>query len=337
MGLSLEARVGLLVLAAAVLLGGFLFALGGFSFERSYPVYVDFENPGAVKVGAPVRIGGVQVGTVEDIEYWGRRLDPATGRRPLVRIELSVHENIEETVHRDALFYVTSQGVLGEAFIAIDPGNPDSAPLEEGAVVAGEDPPRLDLAFALAYELLDVLVRGLREHGDVLGQLLEDVVALVHQLRAMVEAPDGDLAATLANVRVLTEESILALRGAREAYIDGERPRRIMANVDRTMAAVGRETPQLLVDLAGVAQSTEALLETFGPEEREQIRTAIASASRTAAEAETATHEAAAIIHRLSEGEGTVGALLMDEELYDDIQELVRDLKHNPWRLFWRQ
>jgi phospholipid/cholesterol/gamma-HCH transport system substrate-binding protein len=27
----------------------------------------------------------------------------------------------------------------------------------------------------------------------------------------------------------------------------------------------------------------------------------------------------------------------MDEELYDDLQELVRDLKHNPWKFFWRE
>jgi phospholipid/cholesterol/gamma-HCH transport system substrate-binding protein len=27
----------------------------------------------------------------------------------------------------------------------------------------------------------------------------------------------------------------------------------------------------------------------------------------------------------------------MDEQLYDDIQELARDLKHNPWKFFWRE
>jgi phospholipid/cholesterol/gamma-HCH transport system substrate-binding protein len=36
-------------------------------------------------------------------------------------------------------------------------------------------------------------------------------------------------------------------------------------------------------------------------------------------------------------GQGTVGALLMDEEIYDDLQEMVRDLKHNPWKFFWRE
>jgi len=27
----------------------------------------------------------------------------------------------------------------------------------------------------------------------------------------------------------------------------------------------------------------------------------------------------------------------MDEEIYDDLQEMIRDLKHNPWKFFWRE
>ena len=33
----------------------------------------------------------------------------------------------------------------------------------------------------------------------------------------------------------------------------------------------------------------------------------------------------------------TVGALVMDEQLFDDLQELARDLKHNPWKFFWKE
>ena len=27
----------------------------------------------------------------------------------------------------------------------------------------------------------------------------------------------------------------------------------------------------------------------------------------------------------------------IDEEIYDDLQEMIRDLKHNPWKFFWRE
>lgn len=335
--MSLEAKVGLLVLSAVILLGGFLLMLGGISFEDSYPIYVDFDNPGSVQSGAAVRVGGLRVGVVEEVTYLGGRLDPETGRRALVRVRVSIHRDVQETIHEDALFYVTSQGVLGEQYIAIDPGTPGVPPLAEGAIVEGVDPPRLDLALALGYELLETIVDGVRDNRDELGTLLDDVVALIHALRELLEGNQADLDAIIDNVRTLSGEGVATLRGAREAYIDGERPRRIMNNVDRTLAVVSRETPGLFRDVDRATRGVNDVLDTFGPEQRRQIQTTIASAERIATSAEGTMNEAGQIVHRLREGRGTVGALLMDEEIYDDIQELVRDLKHNPWRFFWRE
>src|SRR5688500_5565479 len=102
-GLSLEAKVGLLILAAAILLGVFLFALGGINLENTYTVYADFDNPGSVQPGAAVRVGGVKVGSVDGVQYLGRRLDPQTSRRALVRLTLSIHEDVRDTIHRDAI------------------------------------------------------------------------------------------------------------------------------------------------------------------------------------------------------------------------------------------
>jgi phospholipid/cholesterol/gamma-HCH transport system substrate-binding protein len=57
---------------------------------------------------------------------------------------------------------------------------------------------------------------------------------------------------------------------------------------------------------------------------------AAASAKTTAAEAE-------AMVQRVKQGKGTAGALMAEEALYDDLSELIRDLKHNPWKLLWKQ
>ena len=337
MKLSLEAKVGLLILAAAVLLGGFLFILGGVSFEDNYPLYVDFDNPGSVQPGAAVRIGGVKVGTVEDVEYLGRRLDPETGRRALVRLRLAIHSDIQDTVHEDAMFFVTSQGVLGEQFIAIDPGQPDQPVLEEGAIVAGVDPPRLDQALALGFELLETVVDGMRAREDDLGTLVDDVVALIHGLRLLLTENRGDLEAIVDNVRTLSEEGVGTLRSARESYIDGPRPQRIMRNLDRTVAVVSRDTPGLMRDVSEAAREAGEVLDTVGPEQRAQIQNTIASAERIATSAETTVDGAGALMADVRAGRGTVGALLNDEEIYDDLQELIRDLKHNPWKFFWRE
>ena len=54
------------------------------------------------------------------------------------------------------------------------------------------------------------------------------------------------------------------------------------------------------------------------------------SAKSTAADAQT-------LVSRVKQGQGTAGAMLRDEALYDDLSELVRDLKHTPGKLIWKE
>jgi len=42
------------------------------------------------------------------------------------------------------------------------------------------------------------------------------------------------------------------------------------------------------------------------------------------------------IFERINRGEGTIGKLLSDEELYNEIRDLVQDIKRHPWKLFWK-
>jgi phospholipid/cholesterol/gamma-HCH transport system substrate-binding protein len=334
-GLSMEVKVGFLILVALLIMGGFLFVLGGARmFESGYPVYVDFNNPGGVKTGAPVRIAGVRVGSVESAEYLGGKLDPKTGRRPLVRVTLKIDREVRDTVHDDALFYVTSQGVLGEPFIAIEPGSPDRPILREGSVNPGVDPPRLDLALALGYELLETMVKAVRNNRDELEGLLHDTSGLLKGLNQVVGQNTERVNRIVANVETATEEGNALIKGVRETYVDGAQMKRVMTNLDRALQAAGQETGPLMRDVRGAVADARDVL---GPEQREKLKSTIGDAAILADKAKTTLNDAQQIMVHMKRGEGTVGALLMDEEVYDDVQEMLRDLKHNPWKLFWRE
>src|SRR6516225_9837474 len=152
---SIEVKVGALILVSLAILGGFILIMGGLSFEKTYSVFVDFDNPGGLQSGAAVRIAGVKV-------------DPKTGRRVLVRAKVDIEQKVKDAIHDDADFYVTTQGVLGEQFLAIEPGSPERPVLRDGDEVKGIDPPRIDLFLAKAYELLDTTVSGLRSNRELL-------------------------------------------------------------------------------------------------------------------------------------------------------------------------
>ena len=80
---SIEVKVGMLILTAAGLLTAFIVVMGGINFQPAYSIFVDFDNPGGLQTGAPVKIAGVKVGKVQALEFRGGQIDAKTGRRTL--------------------------------------------------------------------------------------------------------------------------------------------------------------------------------------------------------------------------------------------------------------
>ena len=154
--------------------------------DRTYTVYVDFDNPGGMQAGAPVRVAGVKVGKVEELRFMGGQIDPKTNRRTLVRAKVAIEKKVQEAVHEDADFYVTTQGVLGEQFMAVEPGSPGKPILQENAIVKGIDPPRLDLFLAKAYELLDTTMNGIRNNRELISDIATNTAGLLKNLNGVL-------------------------------------------------------------------------------------------------------------------------------------------------------
>ena len=43
------------------------------------------------------------------------------------------------------------------------------------------------------------------------------------------------------------------------------------------------------------------------------------------------------LTQQLKDGQGTIGALLSDREMYDDFREMMKDLKRHPWKFIWKE
>ena len=86
-------------------------------FERTdgYEVELRFENIGGLRTRAPVTVGGVRVGRVTDIS-----LD-ANSYEAVVRA--SINESYQLPEDTSAAIYTS--GLLGEQYIALDPGGMD--------------------------------------------------------------------------------------------------------------------------------------------------------------------------------------------------------------------
>jgi len=335
---SIEVKVGALILVSLVILGAFILIMGGLSFQKTYTVYVDFDNPGALQSGAAVRIAGVKVGSVKELAFLGGKVDPKTGRRTLVRTTLAIEQRYEESVHTDADFYVTAEGVLGEQFLAIDPGSPDKPVLPEGSIVKGIDPPRLDLFLAKAYELLDVTVNGIKNNRETLSAIATNTASLLKGLNVIITDNKDRIDRIVANVEEMTVEAKQLTHDARVNYIDNPKVLQTVDRINDLVARIHEDSGPMLKDAREALANLNRISATVGdPAEQEKIRKAIADIAQLAQRANATAADAQEIVTHIKSGKGTVGALVMDEEIYDDMQEMVRDLKHNPWKFLWRE
>jgi len=113
---KIELWVGTFVIAAMLAMAILAFSVSGLSFKgegSSYTLSASFSNVGGLKERAPVKLGGVVVGRVEDIS-----LD-AESYMAIVR--LSMYENKGVYPETSSLSILTS-GLLGEQYIGITPG-----------------------------------------------------------------------------------------------------------------------------------------------------------------------------------------------------------------------
>ena len=121
----LLALASLLVLALASTNGRFRLGGGG-----SYPLKARFSSIGQLRASGPVKIGGVTVGSVADIQ-----LDPVKYDSI---VTLAIDDKFKD-LPADTTAGVFTSGLLGEAYIGLQPGG-DPEVLKPGDEIAFTQP-----------------------------------------------------------------------------------------------------------------------------------------------------------------------------------------------------
>ncbi len=338
---SLQIRVGLFLLVG-VLVGGVLIFLVGderHMFERKARLHTTFDDVAGLKVGSPVRMGGVDVGFVEDIDFATTTAD----RR--IHVYFSMVSAHLPRVRGDSVVRIVSKGLLGDKALEVTQGS-------RGAVMAdgGTLPSEASEDFATA---LHGANQALGRANAALGNLVEmtrplaspqvgnDIAAVVRDLRTITHhAAEGtgsvhellvdpraarDLEATMASARSTmarlssTADHVDAI--AREARSGGGLVHTLIydrqgGNMVRDMASASREVAAITRDVRTGDGGLHQII--YGQE-----------GARAAANIEQATASVRDILGDMRAGRGTLGALLVDPSLYEDIKTLVGNVQRN--------
>ena len=339
---GLEFRVGLLVLVSTAILIGFIFVLGNFSLRSGFHVFVDYEYVGSLQPGAPVKVSGIKVGKVQSVEFLGGEIDPKLNQRVQVRVTAWIEERAHDAIRSDAEFFINTAGVLGEQYLEVVPGKDwEHAAIGEGAVIHGppqvHDPPRTDLVVAKLYEVLDGVASVLHDDKDNIKNLLvngADAVAEVDKLLVDNRAKLGEL---IGNGVDLTKQATTTLQKVNTGLGDGRPLAALINDADGTLATAKKT----LLDITPPATSllTDATRVT-GLVTADRIDRAIDAAdaaAKAAGKAGGLIDNVNGMVTDLRAGKGTAGSLLAKDDIYADLREMIRDLKRNPWKLFWKE
>jgi phospholipid/cholesterol/gamma-HCH transport system substrate-binding protein len=123
-----QLRVGLTVLFAAVVLAVLIFLMtGSVGFlTRKITLKAYFDNASGLRVGAPVRLQGVDVGNVKMVQ-----VSPNHGLTPVL-VTMKVTTKYQGGIRKDSAAMLSTAGVLGEVFVDIDSVNAKGAPVQNG-------------------------------------------------------------------------------------------------------------------------------------------------------------------------------------------------------------
>ena len=111
----IETMMGALVLLVAGLFLGFAYNSTNLRTTGGYEVIAKFDRVDGLARGADVKLSGIKIGSVIE-----QRLDP---QRFLAVIRMSIDPAIK--LPTDTVAQVTSEGLLGGAFVALVPGGDD--------------------------------------------------------------------------------------------------------------------------------------------------------------------------------------------------------------------
>jgi phospholipid/cholesterol/gamma-HCH transport system substrate-binding protein len=123
---SIETTVGIFMIIGLVCVGYMTVKLGNISIlgSDSYSIFARFNSVSGLRVGSPVEMLGIEVGTVNDFSM--------DQENQLAIVELRIKNGIK--IYDDAIASVKTAGLIGDKYVSIDAGGSEDV-LEPGGMI----------------------------------------------------------------------------------------------------------------------------------------------------------------------------------------------------------
>jgi len=192
MKITNEAKTGMVVVAAIVVAVVFWVKTTDFN-GKPYKVKTYFNYAEGIKVDSIVKLAGIEAGRVETVKF---QYVPET------KVELVLAINKKAKIREDSVAFISTSGMIGDAYIGVTPGLPDKAFVKDGAVLISEDPVEMRKLMKKADAISENLDKTL---GEV-KNLAENVNGLVKDNKNRIDNIAANLEETATNFKEFSSD-----------------------------------------------------------------------------------------------------------------------------------
>jgi len=340
MSVSRDLKVGIFVVLGLFFAGLVIFLIGDERrlFSKSVEFRTTFEDVAGLKAGAPVRLGGIDIGQVRSVAY-----DQNNPDDPTVYVTFWVTDTEKGRIRKDTRARVTTKGLLGDKMIELTMGGKEAA-AEPGYVLASETSEdmmgKVGQMAGKAEEAIDNIAKATKPLGDEkLHKDLQGTIANMNHITNEIAHGQGYPTRLLSDPKEAERISRVVEsldRTAREAEGVLRDARRIVARVEQGPGfahdLIYAESPKGVTEFAAAAN--EIALTLKGVRESDSlVHDALYGGKGDGAEAlknvTAITADVRAIVADMRAGKGTVGGLLVDPSIYEDLKVVLGNVQRN--------
>lgn len=335
-------RAGLFIALGLALAGIVVFVIGKERrlFEEQNLYTGAFENVDGLALDSPVRLGGLNVGKVSKISF-----APDLGDKRII-VQMEISNRFQERIREDSVARVIGRGVLGDKAIDVSLGSPDKPVVpNKGELKTGTSGDISSLLKATG-EVIDNVVtitRDLRSgvQSYTTDEITNDVTQFIKSARNIateIEKGKGAANVLIYDKRTGDEVKLLVSRASEVAL----RLDNAVAKVDTLLGDIkngegslhaliyDKKVAGAITDLGDAADELARLIHDAKTSKDGAVyqlvygdaKTLLADLSQSAADIKT-------ITTKIKAGEGTLGAVINDPTVYEDLKEILGNIKRN--------
>ena len=285
-----EIKIGIFLAGTFLILAAFIFIAGDMStwFQKpGYDLSVLFPTASGLEKHAAVRLAGVKIGFVKDI-----RLDQRKAR-----VVLAIWPKYQ--VPRGSRATLASIGLVGERYIEINPSE-QAEFLQPGETI--------EASAAISFDQI----------GGLAASIGDELKAVSQSIRKITdEEAQQNLSGILKNLNTLTEELgqfVASNKGELETGI-------------RSASRAAREFDQKLGTVSVSLDETIRAVKSIAAENQESIKSNLQKLEDVLTELQESVRLLRNSLEKIDRGEGTVGKLVQDSELYEEARETLGTVK----------